>query len=116
VSVVNARFAKPIDRVMIETAFASGAPVVTVEDHSVTGGFGAAVLEAAQELGLAASRMERLGLPTDRFIAHGSRAGQLAECGLDATGIAAAVQRLVELGSEAPTEPVARERRTFVSR
>jgi len=101
VTVVNARFAKPIDRSMVETAFAAGAPVVTVEDHSVSGGFGAAVLETVQELGLSASRMERLGLPADRFIAHGSRTGQLAECGIDATGIAAAVQRLVETGREA---------------
>ena len=53
------------------------------------------MLEAAQEMGLAASAFTRLGLP-DRFIEHGSRAGQLAEAGIDAVGIAAAVQTLIE--------------------
>jgi len=105
VAVVNARFAKPVDRDMVEAAFAAGGPIVTVEDHSVSGGFGSAVLETAQEMGLTAARIVRLGMPTDRFIAHGSRPGQLAECGIDATGIAATVQRLVE--GTAEEEPFA---------
>ena len=104
-AVVNARFAKPIDREMVEAAFRFNVPVVTVEDHSVAGGFGSAVLETVQELGLSAARMARLGLPADRFIAHGSRAGQLAECGIDATGIAATVQTLVEAGAPAKAWP-----------
>ena len=95
VTVVNARFAKPVDRRMVREALGDGRPVVTVEDHSIQGGFGSAVLEAAQEMGLAASGFTRLGLP-DRFIEHGSRAGQLAEAGIDAVGIAAAVQTLIE--------------------
>ena len=78
-----------------------------MEDHSTVGGFGSAVLETAQELGLDASRMVRLGMPADRFIAHGSRAGQLAECGIDAPGIAATIQSLVETGEQAADlEPV----------
>jgi 1-deoxy-D-xylulose-5-phosphate synthase len=81
---------------MVKAAFASGKPVVSVEDHSVTGGFGAAILETAQEMNLSASAMTRLGIPSDRFVAHGSRSGQLSECALDATGIASAVQQLVE--------------------
>lgn len=96
VAVIDARFAKPIDRHMVSKAFANGHPVITVEEHSVAGGFGSAVLETAQELGLTCSRFVRLGMPEDRFIAHGSRAGQLAECGIDATGIAEAVLRLVD--------------------
>ncbi|MCB9849167.1 MAG: 1-deoxy-D-xylulose-5-phosphate synthase [Phycisphaerales bacterium] len=95
VTVVNARFAKPIDRRMVRDALAGGRPVITVEDHSVQGGFGAAVLETAQEMGLSAAHLTRLGLP-DRFIEHGSRAGQLAEAGIDATGIAAAMQALID--------------------
>ncbi len=116
VSVVNARFAKPIDRDMVAAAFGSGAPVVTIEDHSIAGGFGSAVLETAQELGLDASRAVRLGMPVDRFIAHGSRAGQLAECALDATGIAAAAQRLIEAHRGQRAEPLLRPRRPVVSR
>jgi len=94
-AVVNARFAKPVDRQMVETACGGGL-IVTVEDHSIAGGFGSAVLEAMQELGVAGVAVSRLGIPADRFIAHGSRPGQIAECGFDATGIAAAVQKLME--------------------
>jgi 1-deoxy-D-xylulose-5-phosphate synthase len=115
VTVVNARFAKPIDEEMILRAFGSGRPVVTVEDHSVAGGFGAAVLEAAAQLELPIERFARLGIPQDRFIAHGSRAGQLAECGFDATGIAAAVQELIERDGAATTVTrPARLRRTLL--
>jgi 1-deoxy-D-xylulose-5-phosphate synthase len=98
VAVVNARFAKPIDRSMVAAAFGAGRPVVTVEDHSVQGGFGSAVLEVAQEQGLATGPMRRLGLPGDRYVAQGSRSGQLAEVGLDATGIASAVAELLGHG------------------
>jgi len=95
-AVINARFAKPVDRSMVEAALRLGGPVITVEDHSVAGGFGSVVLEAAQEMGLDASRIDRLGIPADRFIAHGSRSGQLAECGMDATGIASTIQSRME--------------------
>jgi 1-deoxy-D-xylulose-5-phosphate synthase len=92
VRVVNARFAAPIDREMVAAAVNAGHPVVTVEDHSVAGGFGSAVLETAQDMGLSTGRIVRLGMPADRFIRQGSRAGQMAECGYDAAGIAATVQ------------------------
>jgi len=94
--VINARFAAPLDRAMVAVALRTGRPVVTVEDHSLAGGFGSAVLETAQELGLPTDRIMRLGLPTDRFIQHGQRSGQLAEVGIDAAGIASAVRRAVD--------------------
>ncbi len=115
VRVVNARFAKPIDRRMVADALQSGGPVVTVEDHSRAGGFGSAVLETAIDLGLPTDGLIRLGLPEDRFVAHGSRAGQLAECGLDAAGIADALRVAVgRLAGGAPSggvqAPAARDR------
>jgi 1-deoxy-D-xylulose-5-phosphate synthase len=96
VRVINARFAKPVDRQMLQTVLGADHPVITVEDHSVVGGFGSAVLEVAAEMRLPTERIVRLGLPADRFIAQGSRAGQLAECGIDAAGIAAVVQQECE--------------------
>ena len=93
VGVVNARFAKPVDREAVSDALAGGRLVVTVEDHSRAGGFGSAVLEAAQEMQLDASRVLRLGMPADRFIAHGARRRQLADCGIDADGIARAIRQ-----------------------
>jgi 1-deoxy-D-xylulose-5-phosphate synthase len=102
ITVVNARFAKPIDEEMVTTALTRGRPVITVEDHSVTGGFGTAVLETAQRLGLPTDQLLRLGLAENKFYAHGSRAGQLAEAGIDAAGIAAAVRKAVAASREAP--------------
>jgi 1-deoxy-D-xylulose-5-phosphate synthase len=95
VSVVNARFAKPIDEDMVTTAVTRGGPVITVEDHSLAGGFGSAVLETANRLGLPTDRIIRLGLAAERFYEHGPRAGQLAEAGIDAVGIVATVRRAV---------------------
>jgi 1-deoxy-D-xylulose-5-phosphate synthase len=111
VGVVNARFAKPIDREMVASACNSGAPLVTVEEHSAAGGFGSVVLETAQEMGLTSARFACLGMPADRFVPHGSRAEQLAECGIDATGIAATVESLVRTG-----EPPARSGRLEVTK
>ncbi len=96
VRVCNARFARPLDTDMVRQAFTAGVPVITVEDHNVAGGFGSAVLECAAELALPVTRLVRLGLPSDRFIRHGSRSGQAAECGIDAAGIAAAVVDALE--------------------
>jgi 1-deoxy-D-xylulose-5-phosphate synthase len=112
VCVVNARFAKPIDEDMLTTAITRGTPVLTIEDHSVAGGFGSAVLETANRLGLPTDGIIRLGLAENRFYRHGSRAWQLAEAGIDAAGIALAVRRAVKAAREALSngEPAPRER------
>ena len=89
VAVWDARFAKPVDTALIRRLVELRVPIVTVEDHGVTGGFGSAVLEAASAMGLDTSGITRLGLP-DAWVYQGSRAGQLAEVGLDAAGIARA--------------------------
>ena len=97
VGVVNARFAKPLDRETIERAVRECGFVVTVEEGCLIGGFGSAVLEAAGEAGLDTSRIKRLGIP-DRYIEHGERSELLAELGLDAAGITAACRELAERG------------------
>jgi 1-deoxy-D-xylulose-5-phosphate synthase len=91
IAVYDARFAKPVDTRLLRTLLDRKMPVLTIEDHSVIGGFGAAVLEAAQELGLDTSRIQRLGLP-DAWIYQDSRSRQLAEVGLDAAGISRSVR------------------------
>lgn len=96
VAVYDARFAKPMDADLIRAAYGAGIPVVTVEDHSIVGGFGAAVIETAQSLGLDASRTVRLGLP-DHWIIQDSRSKQLAEAGIDQAGIARAIRQAAEL-------------------
>jgi 1-deoxy-D-xylulose-5-phosphate synthase len=62
--------------------------VLTVEDHTAVGGFGSAVLEAAEGAGLDARKIHRLAAP-DAFIEQDSREAQLADIGLSAAGIAA---------------------------
>lgn len=113
VRIYNARFAKPVDERMLRAVLrgSAGHPVITVEDHSVVGGFGTAVLEAAQELGLPTKGLIRLGLPADRFVRHGSRNGQLAECGIDEAGIAAAVAEALGLRSNKLETPTGRRTR-----
>ncbi len=95
VAVYDARFAKPVDTSVLRAIFSHDLPVITVEDHGIVGGFGAAVLEAAQELGLDASRLVRLALP-DSFIDQDSRAKQLAEAGIDAAGITRAIRTAMD--------------------
>ncbi|MEM1423272.1 MAG: 1-deoxy-D-xylulose-5-phosphate synthase [Planctomycetota bacterium] len=95
VSVYDGRFAKPVDRDLIARLVRAGTPVVTVEDHSVVGGFGSACVEAAADMGLDAGRITRLGLP-DEWVYQDSRASQLEEVGLDAESIARSVRRLLD--------------------
>jgi 1-deoxy-D-xylulose-5-phosphate synthase len=87
--VINARFVKPLDRTTLLKAIEECAFVLTVEEGCLMGGFGAAVLEAANEAGLNTAHIRRLGLP-DGFILHAERDEQLAEAGLDLEGICAA--------------------------
>lgn len=105
VAVYDARFAKPLDDALIAAALRSGCPVLTVEDHAIIGGFGAAVLERANELRLVAGRLTRLGIP-DHWILQNGRSKQLAEVGIDAAGIARAIRQAVAEGTlAAPAAP-----------
>jgi 1-deoxy-D-xylulose-5-phosphate synthase len=104
VAVYDARFAKPVDVELLRELTRASVPILTVEDHHVAGGFGSAVLEAANEHGLPADAIVRLGLP-DRFIYQGSRANQQAEAGIDVEGILRAARRILE-SSRSPRRPV----------
>jgi 1-deoxy-D-xylulose-5-phosphate synthase len=90
--VVNARFAKPLDKGTILRAVEQLPLVVTVEEGTLEGGFGSAVLEAANAAGLDTRHITRLGLP-DRFIEHGERAELFADLGLDVNGICQTVRK-----------------------
>jgi 1-deoxy-D-xylulose-5-phosphate synthase len=94
-TVVNMRFVKPIDAVLVEEIAGSHELIVTVEENVVAGGAGAAVAETLAERRLAPS-MLHLGLP-DRFVDHGDQAQLVASVGLDTAGILAAIR--ARLGS-----------------
>ncbi|HEX2769102.1 MAG TPA: 1-deoxy-D-xylulose-5-phosphate synthase [Geobacteraceae bacterium] len=89
--VINARFVKPLDRELILAEARRTGCLVTVEENVLQGGFGSAVLELLEEERITNVRIKRLGIP-DRFIEHGSQAQLRKDLGLDAEGIAAAVE------------------------
>jgi len=91
-TVINMRFVKPLDEELILEIARSHPLVVTVEESALAGGAGSAVNECLTAAGIT-SALLNLGIP-DRFIEHGERREQLAECGLDADGIRAAILQL----------------------
>jgi 1-deoxy-D-xylulose-5-phosphate synthase len=95
IGVINARFAKPIDRETILKAIETLPAVVTVEEGTLEGGFGSAVLEACNTAGIDSRNLVRSGIP-DRFIEHGDRNELLSDLGLDAQGLADAMRRKVK--------------------
>ncbi|GAC1674149.1 MAG: 1-deoxy-D-xylulose-5-phosphate synthase [Candidatus Limnocylindrales bacterium] len=93
IAVVNARFAKPLDRDLILAQARAKQLVVTFEESVVTGGFGSGVLEALEEarlsdLALRDVPIRILGIPGDRFVDHGSVADLRRVLRLDAAGLA----------------------------
>lgn len=101
IGVINARFCKPIDEETILKAVEQAEFVITVEENALPGGFGSAVLEAANAAGMETSKIHRLGIP-DAFVEHGEREELLADLGLDPAGIAATARRLVRGESVVP--------------
>ena len=92
-TVVNARFAKPLDVELLEDLARTHEVVVTIEDHVLEGGFGSAVREAIGGIG---AHLVHVGIP-DRFIQHGRRDLLLAEAGV--TPSAAAQAALAATGA-----------------
>ena len=90
-TVVDMRWAKPLDVELLLKVAASHDALVTVEEGALMGGAGSAVLEALQAAGIAMPVL-LLGLP-DTFIEHGDPAKLLAMQGLDAQGIEASIRK-----------------------
>ena len=101
-TVINARFVRPLDAGLIDELSRTRRAIVTVEEHSLAGGFGSAVLETLADLGRAMP-VVRLGID-ETFVGHATQAAQRAQCGLDADGIAKAV-RSVTPAARAPVTP-----------
>jgi 1-deoxy-D-xylulose-5-phosphate synthase len=95
VGVVNARFAKPLDRATVLRAVEEATVVVTVEEGTLEGGFGSAVLEAVNAAGIDSRNIIRLGIP-DRFIEHAERGELLADLGLDVAGICNTIRQSLD--------------------
>jgi 1-deoxy-D-xylulose-5-phosphate synthase len=99
VGVVNARFCKPLDRATVLRAIEVATLVLTVEEGTLEGGFGSAVLEAANAAGVDARNVVRLGIP-DRFVEHAERGELFADLRLDVNGICQTVRESLEKRGE----------------
>jgi 1-deoxy-D-xylulose-5-phosphate synthase len=102
VGVVNGRFAKPLDGRLITEQARGKRLVVTLEESVVTGGFGAAVLEAMAEAGLADQELRAvpvrlIGIPADRFVDHGAVRDLRRVLRLDEVGIAAQIREALDV-------------------
>ncbi|GLC96114.1 1-deoxy-D-xylulose-5-phosphate synthase [Cupriavidus sp. TA19] len=102
-TVADMRFVKPLDVELVKRLAAENDFLVTVEEGSVMGGAGSAVLEALAEAGIDVPVLV-LGLP-DRFVDHGDPAYLLQQCGLDAAGIERSVRE--RFGLDQPKVTVA---------
>ena len=88
------RFVKPFDSDLLSKVFKRFNHIITIEDGTITGGFGSAVLEFMTESGFQAN-VKRLGVP-DRFIDHGTQQELYKECGFDVEGIVQSVQSMIK--------------------
>jgi 1-deoxy-D-xylulose-5-phosphate synthase len=88
------RFAKPLDEGMLHEVFGKFEKVITVEDGTVVGGFGSAVLEFMNEHNYKAE-IKILGIP-DRLVEHGLPKELHHECGYDAPAIKEAVLEMMK--------------------
>jgi 1-deoxy-D-xylulose-5-phosphate synthase len=87
------RFAKPLDEEMLHEVFNTYDKVITIEDGTIVGGFGSAVLEFMNEHHYKAD-VKIMGIP-DKLIEHGTPAQLYDEIGLDANGIALQVRKML---------------------
>ena len=90
-TVANMRFVKPLDSALIQQLADSHELLVTLEENAIMGGAGSAVNEWLLSQGKAVAILN-LGLP-DTYVEHAKPAEMLADCGLDAAGIEAAIRQ-----------------------
>lgn len=92
-TVINARFVKPLDAELILKLARKHGCLITIEENALQGGFGTAVLELLEEHGQAGVRVLRLGYP-DSYIPQGEQHELRAMLGLDTAGIAASIRNM----------------------
>lgn len=95
VALYDMRFLKPIDEELLHQVFQRFPKIITIEDGSITGGLGSAVLEFMADHNYRAT-VRRLGIP-DRFVEHGTQQQLYASCGYDEKGIATAIAEVLAM-------------------
>jgi len=95
ITVVNARFVKPLDRPLLLNLARSFKKILTIEENVLMGGFGSAVLEFFEEKNIQDVWVKRLGIG-DEFVEQATQAEQRNLCNIDEQGIVAAVEAMME--------------------
>lgn len=90
-TVANMRFVKPLDDNLVVFLAANYSLLVTVEENTIMGGAGSAVLESLESMGITTTPVLQLGLP-DVFIDQGDPTQMLVDCGRDKDGIVKAIR------------------------
>jgi 1-deoxy-D-xylulose-5-phosphate synthase len=93
-TVVDARFAKPLDEELITGLARRIKHIVTVEENVLTGGFGSSVARLLQESGITDVNVKNLGV-ADEFVEHGSQSILRSKYNLDAKGIADKIKEIL---------------------
>jgi 1-deoxy-D-xylulose-5-phosphate synthase len=88
------RFLKPLDENLLDEVFQTYSKIVTIEDGTILGGFGSAVIEYANDYDYNV-KIKRLGIP-DKFVEHGSQLELIKECGYDIESIISNIVKLLE--------------------
>lgn len=88
---INARFAKPLDYKMLENVAGRFNKIITVEENSLAGGFGSAVLEYLQDISFKGNVL-RIGLP-DKFVDHGTQQELHHLLNIDTDGIVQKIKK-----------------------
>ena len=94
-TLINARFIKPLDEKMLRNICKEYKAILTIEEGSLYGGFGSAVIEYLNQINQNIS-VKRLGVP-DEFIEHGTRQELLDDLGLNSEGIINEIKSILKV-------------------
>lgn len=112
VEVINARFVKPLDEALILSVLEKDIPVIVVEDNTVVGGFGSAILELASRHNCQNKRIKLVGAP-DSFVEHDSLDKLKEKIGLTVSRINEAVSDLIDTRQPSVVSSQTGRRRSF---
>jgi 1-deoxy-D-xylulose-5-phosphate synthase len=110
--VINARFVKPLDEALILSVLEKDIPVVIVEDNTVVGGFGSAILELASRHKCKNNAIKLVGTP-DAFVEHDSLDNLRERIGLTASRISEALCDLLDTHQPSVVTSQTGRRRSF---
>jgi 1-deoxy-D-xylulose-5-phosphate synthase len=98
--VVNMRFVKPLDKELIRSVALKLKKIITIEENTIQGGFGSAVLECINKMGIHDAEVKMLGIP-DEFVEQGTQAELRKKYGIDEEGIYSTAVSFIKEGVKA---------------